>query len=246
MKIQAGSVVAAMMLALTGSVDAEESAGATASRSNRFTELAVAAQPPITWPGEQDRDALVYVRISVSPQGKVMTAEVDDGGFHELRFAEEAVNAVRLTSFKPAQYDGTPVATTAVIPISFLGSGRTEDGRTRASNEVSTEVRIELQKIQELYKNGKTEEGNTRAETLLRKKVRYAYEYYLLKTVMAESNLKAGREHDALQAAFDATRSTQSRRTRGLSLSTSQYRSNPYETKKPRPETRGSLIHPAD
>jgi hypothetical protein len=175
---------------------------------SRRTSAVVLSTPFVEWPRPADREALVYLVLSINAEGKVTNVELAESGFHEPRFVLAAMKVGRGMRFRPATLNGKPVDSCAVLPVSFgLGSGT-----QKWVAQISDEFRRGLKKIDALFEK-KDYEGAHLESALLLKKVKYGYEYAVLQAAMAESHALLGRDHLALHAAEAATIRTTPRLT---------------------------------
>lgn len=58
------------------------------------------------------REAMVYLRITISAEGKAERIDLAEGGFYERRFVAAAMNSVRDINFRPATFDGKSMRST--------------------------------------------------------------------------------------------------------------------------------------
>jgi hypothetical protein len=151
------------------------------------------------WPGDNDREALVFLRFNVTPEGKAIDIELAEGGFHEPRFVDAAMRGLRKGTFYPAVKNGAPVAVRGqVIPFRFsIGSAG-----------VTPEFRAELMEVNTFIKSGDYAGAHFHAQWMLTEKVKLSYEYALLQAELAHTHFSVGNTHRALTAARAATRKT--------------------------------------
>jgi len=152
------------------------------------------------WPGFRDREALVYVRIDISATGEPTNVVAAEGGFHEPRFVDAAVRAVRSLRFVPATENGKPVATTASMPVRFRIYGGESEIRG-----VTREFRKEVVKVQQLIENKDVAGAHFHAQWMLSEKVRLLYEYSALQAVLAQTHARMRNDFEALAASREAT-----------------------------------------
>lgn len=82
----------------------------SAEADARFTPPSIRSQRPIDYPMGESREALVYVRVLISPKGVPTQIEVlKDRGFHTPDYVRAAEQFVRSMRYKPAELDGVPV-----------------------------------------------------------------------------------------------------------------------------------------
>lgn len=154
----------------------------------------------IEWPGDRDREALVYVEFDLSPEGKVTDARLAAGGFHDPRFVQEALRGLRGSTFEPAREAGKPIAYAGlVIPVHFHLD--VEKGITR-------EFRQELDNSRKFIENGDYAGGHFHTEWMLSEKVKLGYEYAVLQAQLAHTHAAVGNVDRALEAAAFATSRT--------------------------------------
>lgn len=166
-----------------------------------WTNPSVISRPKLTAPKYEVREALVYVRFMISPEGvPVEVAVQDDRGFHSEPFRKEALRYVRGMRFTPATVDGVPTLHGPMTQsIRFgLGLAKEEQG-------VTLEFRRELDKVASLMKDRDYAGAHFHAEWMLREKVTLGYEYAVLQAQLAQTLAADGRIDEALHAARGAT-----------------------------------------
>jgi hypothetical protein len=185
-----------IMYASSGTCAAEEDA--TKQAPETFTPAKLVRLHELTWPGAVDREALVFVRFTVSPKGTVMDVEpLLDKGFYEDRFIAAAKNAVKHFQFKPARLNGKPVEWTGVIPIRY-GIGDTLPG-------LGSDFRNELKQVESLFSQKDFRGADQHADMMLRDTVKTNYEFAVLKATLARTHEALGQDELALRFAEDAT-----------------------------------------
>lgn len=166
-----------------------------------WTGASVISRPQLTAPEDEFREALVYVRFMVSPEGvPVEVAVEDDRGFHSEPFRKAALKYVRGMRFTPATVDGVPTLYGPLTQAIRFGLGleKKEQG-------VTIEFRRELDKVASLMKKRDYAGAHFHAEWMLREKVTLGYEYAVLQAQLAQTLAADGRIEEALRAARGAT-----------------------------------------
>lgn len=156
------------------------------------------------FPGEVDREALVYVGVKISEQGEVTETRLLDGGFHDRRFSDAALKVARRLKFVPAQSDGTAVTYEGIVPIRFSvpqPGGKPIQG-------VTPEFQREAKKVQTLIEQKDLAGAHFHAQWMLSEKVKLGFEYAVLQSTLAYTHARAGNVHRALKAARDVTAHT--------------------------------------
>ncbi|MCC6633451.1 MAG: energy transducer TonB [Gammaproteobacteria bacterium] len=157
------------------------------------------------YPEPRDREALVYLRFTVTSRGEVLDPKVDDGGFHDERFAAAAMRVLRRLRFSPATLEGTPVDYPgARIPIRF-GLPNVGGGPIRA---ITPEFRAEAKKVQTLIESKDLSGAHFHAQWMLSERVKLAFEYAVLQSTLAYTHARAGNVHRALVASRQVTAHT--------------------------------------
>lgn len=164
--------------------------------------------PQVHWPGNVDREAMIYVRVVVDAEGRVVDATVADHSFGEQRFVDTALAAAKQFLFNPATVDGKPVETAAILPLGFKAGRNFNTRKSEWVTGISTEFRRELRKVEKLLKDRDFDGAHFHAEWMLQEKVRFTYEYAVLKAQLAQTLALVGRDLEALRAAEEATKQT--------------------------------------
>jgi hypothetical protein len=165
--------------------------------TGNYTPAKVLDFPEMQWPGGIDREALVFVRYTVSPKGKVTEAEpILDKGFYDRNFLAAATKVVRSMRFAPSKLDGKPVEFTAVMPVKYGMSGVGGLGRA---------FRNEWSRVESLFKQGDYLGADHHAEAMLRDTVKNHMEFAALKVALATTHSALGQDDLALRFAEDAT-----------------------------------------
>lgn len=150
---------------------------------------------------DEPREALVYVRFMVSPEGIPTEVEVDDErGFHTEAFRKVSLEFVQRMRFRPAMRAGSPVIYGPLVqPVRFgLGLAKEQEG-------VTPEFRRELKKVEKFLKDGDYDGAQFHAEWMLREKVKLSYEFAVLQAQLAQTLANVGRFEEALVATLRAT-----------------------------------------
>ncbi len=169
-----------------------------------FKPVTVLSRPVADHPEGELREALVYVRFMVSPEGHpVEIAVQEERGFHNESYRKEALKYVKAMRFSPATADGVPILYGPITqPLNFgLGLTKKEQG-------VTIEFRRELDKVAALMKKRDYAGAHFHAEWMLREKVVLGYEYAVLQAQLAQTLAADGRIEEALHAARGATSRT--------------------------------------
>lgn len=74
---------------------------------------------------EMGREGTVTLRLAIDEHGELQEAEILEGAGYG--FDEEALRAIRASSFRPAVRNGQPVASWALLPIRFVLRGFGDD-----------------------------------------------------------------------------------------------------------------------
>jgi hypothetical protein len=161
----------------------------------------VTSRPKLSAPPDVFREAVVYVRFMVSPEGIPVEAAVqEERGFHSEPFRKEALKYVNGMRFSPATADGVPVLSGPLTQAIRFGLGL-----EKAQQGVTIEFRRELDKVAKLMKERDYAGAHFHAEWMLREKVTLGYEYAVLQAQLAQTLAADGRIEEALRAAIGAT-----------------------------------------
>lgn len=161
------------------------------------------AQQPRTnfYPYGGRRDALIYLRCTISEKGEVTDVELEEGGFHSEEFVRAAKAMARSIRFYPATLNGQPVEYKGIIlPVSFRLGG--PEGPAKG---VTKEFRSEALKVQKLIQSKDYAGAEHHATWMLAEKVALTYEFAVLQATLADSYARVGQYHAALQAVRAAT-----------------------------------------
>lgn len=74
---------------------------------------------------EMGREGTVTLRLAIDAHGVLQAAEVLEGAGYG--FDEEALSAIRASTFRPAVRNGQPVASRALLPVQFVLKGSGDD-----------------------------------------------------------------------------------------------------------------------
>lgn len=188
-------------------VSGDEPGSDTKATTPVYKSATVLSVPNVGWPaGNTNREALVYLRIVISTEGKVSDVElVEDRGFYNDDFVRAARSLAKSYRFRPATRDGKPVPQTVVLPIAYTRGG--DDGKKWATG-VTDEFRVEAQKVDNLFKKGDYAGADFHAQWMLKEKVRYGYEFAVLNSMLAQTHASIGDDYPALELAERATQRT--------------------------------------
>lgn len=169
-----------------------------------FKAATLTRRPEVGHPDGRAREALVYVRFIVSPEGRpTEIAVLEERGFHDQKYRSESIRAVRGMRFSPATMDGVPVQSGPLIQAFNFGLALTKE-----QQGVTPEFRRELDKVAALMKERDYAGAHFHAEWMLREKVVFSYEYAVLQAQLAQALAADGRVEEALHAARGATSRT--------------------------------------
>lgn len=196
--------VPAVFLAFLIAGVADPGMSCRAAEKSSTSHVDVLVRPKISksasgyWPGALDREAYVYLRLTVTAAGKAEDVEVVDGYF-EKRFADAAVKVAQESHFAPAMRNGVPEAFEGFeFAVVFALPYEQRKGVTPA-------FRSELVKVVDLVKAKKPDEAHARVEGMLASQVTLLYEVSVLHAVLAETNEGIGNLTEAL---FHSRRAT--------------------------------------
>lgn len=194
----------AWMPAVAGGTEAQQPAGVVPVGANAlpgFKPPAIKTLPTLLPPGGESREALVYVRFIISEKGIPAQLQVlQDRGFHNQNYRNEALRYVQSMRFAPAELDGVPVQYGPLVqPIRF------DAGLTPEQQGVTPAFRQEMKKVEELFRKGDYAGAGRHADWMLRDKVRYRYEFAVLQAELARAHAAAGNRKEALEAVIRAT-----------------------------------------
>jgi Gram-negative bacterial TonB protein C-terminal len=155
------------------------------------------------FPDAANREALVYVRVTISPQGIPSNPElVADRGFYEERFVKDALSRVKGMRFKPGTRNGKAVQMTVVLPLLYCLGG---SGKSCWAVGVTPEFRTEMKRVTDLFGAGDYTGADQHAEMMLRDTVKFGYEFAVLKATLAQTHAANGDDDLALRYAAEAT-----------------------------------------
>lgn len=146
----------------------------------RTYEAAKQLKLDVRWPGEVTREAYVIVEFDVLANGKTANVRVADGGFHEKRFADAALLAVRRSTWQPRRLNGVAVDSPGMRKGIRFSIQEMEPGVTK-------EFLDEARKVEDLLKKGDFAGGEFHAQWMLAEKVTLNYEYALLQAQLAQT-----------------------------------------------------------
>ena len=175
----------------------------------RRTSAKLLNHPHLEWPaGETDREAMVFLRVQVSPQGRVSDSVlIEDRGFHNPDFVLAARNAAKALRFTPATLDGKPVEQYFILPVAF-SLGKAAGSPSKWVTGITPEFRAEAMKVDDLIKKGDYAGADFHAQWMLKEKVHYGYELAVLNATLAETHASLGDDFKALKYAEEATQRT--------------------------------------
>jgi hypothetical protein len=184
--------------------EAEAEAGQAAESSAAvakplFTPPAILSKPNLMHPAQ--REALVFVRLLISPEGKPTQVEVlEERGFHDAAYRKLALQFVQGMRYQPATINGIPVEYGPTVQTLKFGMDL-----PAAQQGITYEFRYELNKVEKLLRNGDFAGANHHAEWMLREKVRLNYEFAVLQAELGRTHAAAGHDAEALAAIKLAT-----------------------------------------
>jgi TonB family protein len=157
------------------------------------------------FPFDARRDALVYVRFNLTESGKVVDAEIDEGGFSNTEFQRAALRIASDLKYEPATLNGLPIESKGMrIPVRFLTSSQT-GGPVKG---VTKEFRAEALKVQKLIQERDFAGAEHHANFMMAEKVALSYEFAVLQSTLADTYARMGQYHLALAAVREVTAST--------------------------------------
>lgn len=145
------------------------------------------------------REGFVDFRVTVNGDGRVGEADVL-GGFYDEALLENALAAIRGSTFKPATVGGEAVAWPR-LDMRVLTRGAFLPG-------VSDGVRAELSKVLELISAREYQEAEALVNRLLSQTATRLFEYALLQDQLATIHLETNHLHEALIASREASMRT--------------------------------------
>ncbi len=74
---------------------------------------------------EMGREGTVVLSLTIDEQGVLQSIEVTESAGHD--FDEEALRAMRASTFRAAVRNGKPVASRALLPVRFMLKGSGDD-----------------------------------------------------------------------------------------------------------------------
>lgn len=152
----------------------------------------------LKWPGEADREAYVIVEFDVLANCKTANVRLRDEGFHEPRFANAALKAVKQSTWEPRRVDGVPVDALGLRKGFVFAIKEMKPGVTKAFLE-------EAKKVEDLVQQGDFAGGEFHAQWMLAEKVKLNYEYAVLQAQLAQTYAGLGRIEDAVRKLREAT-----------------------------------------
>jgi hypothetical protein len=154
--------------------------------------LAKVPQPVFVYPGERNREALVYVRIKVNSKGIVDEANAVTGGFHEPRFLEAAEILAKRYKFMPFDARDGLSFREVVVPLSYR---LTSD----SPHKVTRTFKDSLKSFEGKLASKDFSAAEAALDQMLIKDVTLVYEYRLLEFARAGFFAATGRTHEALE-----------------------------------------------
>lgn len=150
------------------------------------------------FPGAEDREALVILEFDVLANGRTANINLVDEGFHEKRFVDEAIRALKDSKWKPRRVNNVPVDSVGMRFTFEYTTGDREQGITR-------EFAAEAAKVEKLISTGELAKGEEHASWMLTKVVKSLYEYAVLQAQLAQTYALMGRTAEALEKISGAT-----------------------------------------
>lgn len=153
----------------------------------------------VEWPGEINREAYVIVEFDILANGTAANIQVVDGGFHEKRFVDAVMAALKRSKWEPRRINGVAVDSPSIRQgFTFRRSKTSEPLITR-------EFQREARKVEELIRKRDFAGGEFHANWMLAEKVKLNYEYALLQAQLAQTYAGLGRIGDAVRKVAIAT-----------------------------------------
>jgi hypothetical protein len=149
------------------------------------------------------QDAYVVHRVCINTEGRVEKFDLLPEGFHQPDHVHAAETYLRTTEFKPGTVDGQPVASCFVVPIWFVMGADSTANQPRMG--VTAEFRRELDKATQLIQSGDIAGAHHHTEYMVREKVKLRYEYLVLQARLADTYVRSGNAHRAIEMATNAT-----------------------------------------
>jgi hypothetical protein len=149
------------------------------------------------------QDAYVVHRVCIDAEGHVDKFDLLPEGFHQPEHVRAAETYVRTSEFKPGTVDGEPVASCFIFPVWFFMAADSTSNQPRLG--VTAEFRRELDKATKLIQAGDIAGAHHHTEYMLREKVKLRYEYLLLQARLADTYVRSGNAHRAIEMAARAT-----------------------------------------
>ncbi len=149
------------------------------------------------------QDAYIVHRVCIDVEGRLEKFDLLPEGFHQPDHVHAAETYLRTTEFKPGTVDGQPVASCFVTPIWFVVGSDSTNAQPRMG--VTAEFRRELDKATKLIQSGDIAGAHHHTEYMLRDKVKLKYEYLLLQARLADTYVRSGNAHRAIEMAIRAT-----------------------------------------
>lgn len=166
-------------------------------KAGNYTPPRIIKLGELPGPTAFNREAIVYVRFTVTAQGRVTDVEpVLDKGFYEDSFIKAAVAEVKSTRFAPAKLDGKPIDSTGAWGMRFLAETTGGLGR---------DFRVELSQVDTLLKQGDYLGADQHADMMLRDTVKTIAEYSALEVTLARTHAAAEQDDLALRFAEDVS-----------------------------------------
>lgn len=158
----------------------------------------------VSWPGDLDREAFVVLEYDVLANGTVANVRLVDDGFHEERFVEAAIAAVRKAKWQPRRVNGEAVDSPGMRQSFRFSLPDVQKG-------ITYWFRAEAKKVEELLQKGDYAGGEFHAQWMLSEKVVLNYEYAVLEAQLGQTYVGLGRLQEASNKLGRATARSGSR-----------------------------------
>lgn len=145
----------------------------------------------------EGREALLYLELDISAEGKVTRATVVDGGFYSPDIAKAVVKMALSYRFEPPMQGGKAV--------DFVGFRVPTRFRMNGVGGLSRDFRKEAGEVVALLQAGDTAGAHVHAEGMLANEVQRFSEYAALQYTLAQTHYRLKNNHSALRAARAAT-----------------------------------------
>jgi hypothetical protein len=154
--------------------------------------------PAPEWPGAMGREAVVSLEFDVLADGSVSNIRVSDEGFHEKRFVEASIRALKGARVTPRRINGEAVEVRGLRQRFLFGDPEQQQG-------IHKDFQRELKKVEKLIRSGDIPAAEHQAQWMLSEKVRLRYEYAVLQSQLAVTYAENGNVYQAIRAARLAT-----------------------------------------